>query len=317
MRRRLIEALCVSDDPEDAPALRKVLESSDRSERNDFWNGTKGCKEPWLRAHFWDRAQQPGLSRGDAIERLEARSLRTTCTPAGTARCSIRCVPSRRRRSPADLPPSVLLGALHTGGIEAFAGHRALCVMHRAVGSLDEALASRSVAPDACDFATVYDALFDDVLRWMAAMGAPGTDLEDLAQEVFLVVERKLSDFDGRNLQGWIYGIARKVVASHRRRAWVRSLFLRRVEEASSPYVPATPVALLERKQAWQLVDRALARMSDKRRRVFVLFEIEGYSGEEIAALEGVPIKTIWTRLHHARKDFVALTSACEQKERG
>jgi RNA polymerase sigma-70 factor (ECF subfamily) len=151
----------------------------------------------------------------------------------------------------------------------------------------------------------------------MAAMGASSADLEDLAQEVFLVVERKLDDFDGRNLQGWIYGIARKVVASHRRRAWVRNLFLRRVEEASTQYDLATPVALLERKQAWQIVDSVLAKMSDKRRRVFALFEIEGYSGEEIAALEGVPIKTIWTRLHHARKDFVTLASACEQKEQG
>lgn len=189
--------------------------------------------------------------------------------------------------------------------------------MHRVVGSFDEALAPGSLAPDAWDFATVYDTWFDDVLRWMAAMGAPCADLEDLAQEVFLVVERKLDDFDGRNLPGWIYGIARKVVASHRRRGWIRSLFLRRVEEASSLYVSATPVVLLERKQAWQIVGSVLAKMSDKRRRVFVLFEIEGYRGEEIAALEGVPLKTIWTRLHHARKDFVTLASEYEQKEQG
>jgi RNA polymerase sigma-70 factor (ECF subfamily) len=47
--------------------------------------------------------------------------------------------------------------------------------------------------------------------------------------------------------------------------------------------------------------------MSAVRRSAFILFEVEGYSGEEIAELEGIPLNTVWTRLHHARKDFVQL----------
>lgn len=70
VRQSLIKALCASDDPENVPALRRVLESTDRYERSDFWNGTKGCKKPWLRVLLWDATQQPGPSRGDAIERL-------------------------------------------------------------------------------------------------------------------------------------------------------------------------------------------------------------------------------------------------------
>jgi DNA-directed RNA polymerase specialized sigma24 family protein len=57
--------------------------------------------------------------------------------------------------------------------------------------------------------------------------------------------------------------------------------------------------------------------MSDKRRETLVLFEVEGYSGQEIAALQGVPVKTVWTRLHHARKDLVAMvTDLRNQAER-
>ena len=44
--------------------------------------------------------------------------------------------------------------------------------------------------------------------------------------------------------------------------------------------------------------------MSEKLRTTFVLFEIEGYSGEEIAHIQDVPLGTVWTRLHHARKEF-------------
>jgi hypothetical protein len=52
------------------------------------------------------------------------------------------------------------------------------------------------------DFASVYHEWFQHVLRWSRAMGGPEADLEDLAQEVFVVVRRKLEAFDGRNLAG-------------------------------------------------------------------------------------------------------------------
>lgn len=164
------------------------------------------------------------------------------------------------------------------------------------------------------DFTDVYERWFDDVVRWVRALGAPTSDIEDLAQEVFIVVRRKLPEFDGRNLGGWLYGIALRTVSDHRRRAWWKNLFSRRREapiaEMASPGLD--PVRRLEQKEASERVHRLLARMSDKRRRAFVLFELEGYSGEEIAALEQVPVATVWTRLHHARKEFLARLEAEE-----
>jgi RNA polymerase sigma-70 factor (ECF subfamily) len=184
--------------------------------------------------------------------------------------------------------------------------------MDRAVRLPQPAVAP--LASPAAGFAAVYDAWGDEVLRWVGAMGAPAADVEDLAQEVFIVVDRKLGSFDGRNLPGWLYGISRRVVAGHRRRLWVRGLFLRRVDEAHVEVPGETPISLLERKQARQLVARVLDQMSARRRRAFALYEIEGYSGEEIGALEGVPLKTVWTRLHHARKDFVHLAGRLAKK---
>ncbi len=132
---------------------------------------------------------------------------------------------------------------------------------------------------------------------------------------MFVIVDRQLPRFDGANLPGWLYGIARRVVNAQRRRTFFRRLFLRRIETNADLKEPATPATLLEQKQTRQIVARVLAQMTDKRRRVFALFEIEGYTGEEIAMLEGVALKTVWTRLHHARKDFVRLASVFAAEE--
>ena len=162
-------------------------------------------------------------------------------------------------------------------------------------------------------FEQLYTRWFHDVSRWVRAMGGLSADLDDLTQEVFLVVRRKLAQFDGRNAGGWLYSIAKHQVRDYRRRAWVRHLL--RV----SPREPDTvepsqlvahspdPSEVLQRRQAEQFVNRILAKMSETQRTAFVLFEIEGYSGEEIAALEQIPVNTVWTRLHHARKRFFAM----------
>jgi RNA polymerase sigma-70 factor (ECF subfamily) len=55
--------------------------------------------------------------------------------------------------------------------------------------------------------------------------------------------------------------------------------------------------------------------MSETRRATFMLFEIEGYSGEEIAGMQGIPVATVWTRLHHARKEFFALVEEHRRHE--
>ncbi|MFT3925730.1 MAG: RNA polymerase sigma factor [Myxococcales bacterium] len=160
------------------------------------------------------------------------------------------------------------------------------------------------------DFETVYAAHFHQVARWVRAFGGLDADIDDLTQEVFLVVQRKLASFDGLNLQAWLYGIARKTVSDHRRRAWFRRWFRGADPADSEAPRSANPGDTLERKEAQRLVAAILDEMSELRRSTFILFEIEGFSGEEIAELEGVPVNTVYTRLHHARKDFFRLMTA-------
>lgn len=158
------------------------------------------------------------------------------------------------------------------------------------------------------DFERIYQTWFHEVCRWIRARGGPESDLEDLAQEIFLVARRRLPDFDGGNLPGWLYRITAFTVSDHRRRAWFRRVVRRprdvALEELAQP--GDGPAEIAERRQAEAALQRVLARLSDRHREALVLFEIEGYSGEEIARLLEIPVATVWTRLHHARKAFLA-----------
>jgi RNA polymerase sigma-70 factor (ECF subfamily) len=186
-----------------------------------------------------------------------------------------------------------------------------------ALPRVDEALAvpgatsGAQLAARSFDFESVYEDHFVEVARWVRALGANDGDIEDLTQEVFIIVRRKLDSFDGRNLRGFLYRIAQRTVRDHRRSAWFRNLI-----RGQSPVEPKTlasrsPTGLqiLEQAERRRAVEEILARMSEKRRSTFVLFEIEGYSGEEIAQIQSLPVRTVWTRLHHARKDFLRMVA--------
>ena len=161
------------------------------------------------------------------------------------------------------------------------------------------------------EFRAIYDAWFDDVSRWIRALGGMDADRDDIVQEVFLVVRRRLNAFDGSNLAGWLYRITTRQVRDFRRRAWVKHIFTRkRAEEPDVlPHGGSSPAAALERKEEQRVLEALLSKMAEARRIAFVLFEIEGLSGDEIARIQDVPVNTVWTRLHHARREFFALAA--------
>ena len=168
----------------------------------------------------------------------------------------------------------------------------------------------RDPQADPLDFDQIYQLWFHEVSRWARAFGGLDADLDDLVQEVFLVVRRKLAGFDGANLPGWLYRIVQRTVSDYRRRAWFRRLWHRRRELLDDVVDTApNPERHAERRDASRVLARLLAKLSPARRAAFILFEIEGYTGEEIAKLEGIPVKTVYTRLHYARKDFFRLVS--------
>jgi RNA polymerase sigma-70 factor (ECF subfamily) len=153
------------------------------------------------------------------------------------------------------------------------------------------------------EFQAVYDGWFERVSSWVHALGAPEADQDDLVQDVFLIVHRRLSHFDGGNLAGWLYQIARRRVRDFRRLLWIRHLFTHSVplsDELST--IGPGPADDLETKHKARQLDELLSLLNPDQRSAFVLLEIEGYSGKEIARLQGVPVNTVWARIHNARK---------------
>jgi RNA polymerase sigma-70 factor, ECF subfamily len=166
-------------------------------------------------------------------------------------------------------------------------------------------------------FRDIYERWFGDVVKWLYALGMPSSDTEDLAQEIFLVVRRKLDRFDGGNLAGWLYRIAQLTVRDHRRRAWFKNLTQRRrnLDLAHVPLTTPGPEARYADAESRRRFQALVAGMSEKLRTAFVLFEIEGYTGEEIAHIQDVPLGTVWTRLHLARKEFWKLLKKQREDE--
>src|SRR5215467_6597069 len=110
----------------------------------------------------------------------------------------------------------------------------------------------RRVSPslDVHSFQSIYDAYYGEVARWIRALGGPAADQDDLIQEVFVVVYRRLHDFDGRNLAGWLYRIAAHQVRDYRRLVWIKYIFRRSVALSSEvPSARPTPVMMMETRE--------------------------------------------------------------------
>lgn len=159
------------------------------------------------------------------------------------------------------------------------------------------------------EFSRFYERWFEHVSRLVSLLGGPEADREDILQEVFLIVRRRLSSFDGSNPGGWLYQITRRQVRDFRNRAWVKHIFTRKRDEEPDALAGdlGQPERALEAKQKQRALSMILAKMNADRRAAFVLFEIDGLSGEEIARIQGVALNTVWTRLRTARKEFFEL----------
>jgi RNA polymerase sigma-70 factor (ECF subfamily) len=153
------------------------------------------------------------------------------------------------------------------------------------------------------------DALFADwlptVTQWCRRLGGPSIDADDAAQDVMLVVMRRVDELRAPEARAtWIFAVTRRVLAAHRRRAW-----LRRWTGFASPELPdPTPGAdrALDDHGLAVLIDRALARLSAPHRELIVLVDVEGRSVQEAAGIVGVPEGTVKSRLSRARDHLTA-----------
>jgi RNA polymerase sigma-70 factor, ECF subfamily len=149
----------------------------------------------------------------------------------------------------------------------------------------------------------LFDQEYDFVWRSLRRLGVQTENLEDAAQQVFVIVSKKLDRIEPEDERRYLFGIVLRVAANARRSRGRR----REVSEdhAGEPLdEAATADGLLERKEARLLLDRVLGAMSDDLRVVFVLFELEEMTLVEISALHEIPLGTATSRLRRAREQF-------------
>ena len=169
------------------------------------------------------------------------------------------------------------------------------------------------------DFDRIYDEHFAFVWRAARRLGVSEGALDDVVQETFLVVHRRLDDFERRSsIRTWLYGIAVRVVRDHRRTLRRKSPHLG--AEATDPdslQAEGGPHEARVRLEAVELLHTLLDTLSDERREVLVLAELEGMAAPEIAEVTGSNVNTVYTRLRAARADFDAALARHRLRDRG
>lgn len=165
-------------------------------------------------------------------------------------------------------------------------------------------LTHRCVDGEATAWRELHREFHPQALRFLRRLGVPAREAEDLGQEVFVQVFRYLDRFEGRaDFRTWLYKLCVSQANRYRRSRLPRFLgWLRSGPTAAEDSVAASP-GWTEDEMA-RRAQRALERMKPAHRDAFVLFELEGLSGEEIARVFGCPVATVWRRLSYARREF-------------
>ncbi len=170
------------------------------------------------------------------------------------------------------------------------------------------------------DVTLVHQRHGEFVWRTLHRMGIRHPHVEDVYQEVFLVVHRRLRTFHGQcALSTWLYEICFRVAAGYRRKAHFKREELvgdwSALEVAERAGVSPEQQLVTSRK-ARQL-EQILDTLPLEYRVVFVMFEMEGLSSEQIAESVGAPIGTVYSRLHRARKRFAKALEKLRAKSEG
>jgi RNA polymerase sigma-70 factor (ECF subfamily) len=161
--------------------------------------------------------------------------------------------------------------------------------------SLAHALEREVVVPS---FDEIYAAHFAFVWRILRTFGVAEAALEDATQDVFVVVHRRLPEFEGRAaVTTWLFAIARRVAGTYRRKRTTDPL-------ADEPVGTADTFAALSRAEATATVLGILDHMDEDKRIVFALVELEQMSVPEVARVLELNLNTAYSRLRLARQAF-------------
>jgi RNA polymerase sigma-70 factor (ECF subfamily) len=176
-----------------------------------------------------------------------------------------------------------------------------------------EAAADPADAGGALDFAEVYQAHFDFAWRTIRRLGVPAGQVDDVVQDVFLVVARRLPSFDPERShpRSWLYGVITRVVLNDRRRQRRKDRPCLPLDDPSEPSlasrIPSTapgPLQAAEEQEALRLASAILETLPEDRRELLILADLEEMPIVEAAESLGINVNTAHSRLRTARREF-------------
>jgi RNA polymerase sigma-70 factor, ECF subfamily len=164
---------------------------------------------------------------------------------------------------------------------------------------------------------TIYQEHADFVWRSLLRLGVQRKDAGDAVQDVFLIVHDKLDQFEGRStLSTWIFTICRTVAHKRRTKARRERAKFSEGDVESMIDLRADVGRAAEHNQDFALLSQILAGLERDQRNVFILFELEKMTGEDISFLLEIPLGTVYSRLQLARTAFRQALLRHEAKSR-
>jgi RNA polymerase sigma-70 factor, ECF subfamily len=171
----------------------------------------------------------------------------------------------------------------------------------------------RNVLADTSDKACLeaYQREFDYLVRTLRRLGVSPEDVEDLAHEIFLVLRRTWNEYNPeRALKPYLFGIAFRVAASHRRKYWREVPFATVEGQDRAPY----PDEVMASNQARALVLTALERIPLKRRAVLIMHDLDEVPVQDVAATLSIPLFTAYSRLRKARRELESAVISIQRR---
>lgn len=157
---------------------------------------------------------------------------------------------------------------------------------------------------DPANLAELYRRHFAFVTQSVRRMGVADAHAEDVAQDVFLVAQRRLPAFEGRSTtRTWLFGIARRVAKDHRRSD---DRLRRRIERLGAPEATGDAEGNVVRLVALSRLQRRLGALDEGRRSVYELVERDGMTAQEVASRLNMNVNTVYSRLRSARTELDA-----------
>ncbi|MEM9191933.1 MAG: sigma-70 family RNA polymerase sigma factor [Myxococcota bacterium] len=165
-------------------------------------------------------------------------------------------------------------------------------------------------------FEEVYREGFRFVWRCLRRLGVPDSQVEDAVQDVFVVVHRRLDEFEGRaSIHTWLFRITQRVASDYRRRRRRKPTEQLVVETVATER--DGPAEQAQKRRQAEVLHAILESMDDNKRTVFILSELEQMRGPEIAEALGVPTDTVYSRLRAARSVFEKALARHRAREEG